>query len=77
MTGSVLRLNESFTNQADITAPIAGVRVWLEAGGRLLETRADNNGGFILDDVAGRPCGPRRRGPGVRGSDASRPAFAG
>ena len=45
VTGSVLRLNESFTSRADITAPMAGVRIWLEAGGSVLETRADGNAG--------------------------------
>ena len=51
VTGSVLRVNESFTSRADITAPMAGTRVWLEAGGRVLETRADGNGRFTLDRV--------------------------
>jgi hypothetical protein len=51
VTGSVRRLNESFTSRADSTAPMAGTRVWLEAGGRVLETRTDGNGRFTLDRV--------------------------
>jgi len=51
VTGSVLSLDRAFASGADPTMPIAGARVWVEAGGNLLATRTDGNGRFTLDGV--------------------------